>query len=84
MEGLYKETLWKNFAAAIDILKGAVKLCPDELWQEDRKFFYLTYHTTIFLAYYLTRPVRDFTASLPYTITDPGKSLPSLLHNDRL
>ena len=73
MEDSYKQTLWINFAAAIDMLKQAVSLCPDNLWQENQKFFYLTYHTTIFLDYYLTNPVKDFMPVLPYTITDSGK-----------
>jgi len=65
VEDSFRETLWKNFAAAIDMLKEDVNLCPDDLWQTDRKFFYLTYHTTIFLDYYLTKPVRYFEPALP-------------------
>ena len=75
MEDSYKQTLWKNFTAAIDMLKEAVILCPDDLWQTERRFFYLTYHTTIFLDYYLTKPVKDFVPTLPYTIAD-ASSLP--------
>jgi len=71
MEDTFKQCLWKNFGAAIDMLSGAIALCPDELWQTDRKFFYLTYHTTIFLDYYLSHPVRDFQPELPYSLVDP-------------
>jgi hypothetical protein len=76
MKDSFKKTFWKNFAAEIDMLKEAVMLCPDDLWQTDRKFFYLTYHTTIFLDYYLTQPVKEFVPTLPYTITD-SSSLPA-------
>lgn len=76
MEDLYKQVLWKNFAAAIDMLKEAIVLCPDDLWQAEPKFFYLTYHTTVFLDYYLTYPVKDFVPALPYSITD-ADSLPA-------
>ena len=58
------------------MLRNAVTLCPDELWQKEKKFFYLTYHTVIFLDYYLSKPVKDFTPILPYTITD-SNNLPS-------
>jgi hypothetical protein len=68
MENAYQRILWKNFAAEIDMLSAAVQLCPDELWNENGKFFYLTYHTTIFLDYYLSRPVKDFKPELPYYI----------------
>ncbi len=75
MNEIYKQCLWKNFGAAIDMLTNAVRICPDKLWYEEKKFFYLTYHTTIFLDYYLTIPVKHFDPFLPYTITDL-KNLP--------
>ncbi len=65
--------MWKNFGAAIDMLKDSITLCPDELWQSERKFFYLTYHTAIFLDYYLTIPVKNFQPALPYTLMDANK-----------
>lgn len=75
MEDKFKECLWINFAAEIDMLRNAVTMMPDELWQKEKKFFYLTYHTTIFLDFYLTKPVKDFAPALPYTIVD-SNSLP--------
>jgi hypothetical protein len=76
MPDLFTDCLWKNFGAAIDMLKNAIVLCPDKLWLTDRKFYYLTYHTVIFLDYYLTYPVSDFNPDLPYTITDAAKIPP--------
>jgi hypothetical protein len=73
MTGKFKDCLWKNFGAAIDMLKNAIILCPDELWQKKNKFFYLTYHTVIFLDYYLTVPVKKFQPALPYTLIDANK-----------
>jgi hypothetical protein len=73
MEDKFKECLWANFAAAIDMLRSVVAMCPDELWQKEKKFFYLTYHTTIFLDYYLSKPVKDFAPVLPYTIVDSDR-----------
>jgi hypothetical protein len=72
MGDAYQQVLWKNFAAGIDMLTSAVQLCPDELWNEKGKFYYLAYHTTIFLDYYLSWPVRDFVPVLPYQIVDPA------------
>lgn len=54
------------------MLGNAIAFCPPELWVQDRKFYYLSYHTTIFLDYYLSHPVRDFKPLLPYDLHDPG------------
>ena len=62
-----KDCLCKNFLAAIDMFTNVVRLCPDELWK-DKKFFNLTYHTAIFLEYYLSSPVKDFRPILTYTL----------------
>jgi hypothetical protein len=67
----FRETLWKNFAAAIDMLSETIRLCPDILWNRRDRFYYMAYHTAIFLDYYLARPVRDFHPPLAYTLVDP-------------
>ena len=72
MNEIFQESLWRNFAAVIDMLKNVIVICPDKVWQEDKKIFYMVYHTVIFLDYYLTSPVKDFYAELPYTIGDPN------------
>jgi hypothetical protein len=70
MKNLFTDCLWKNFAAAIDMLTDIVVLCPEELWARDKKVFYLVYHTVILLDYYLSYPARDFDPELPYTLGD--------------
>lgn len=86
MEEIFKDCLWKNFGAAIDMLKNAVELCPDDLWHNDKKFFYLSYHTVIFLDYYLTNPVRDFNPALPFTLVDfenlPSEAVDDVMPNE--
>ena len=81
MEREFKQCLWVNFAAAIDMLRNTINMCPDELWKEEKKFYYTTYHTTVFLDYYLTNPVKKFKPKLPYTIRNESK-LPSLAIDD--
>jgi DinB superfamily len=66
-----KESLWKQFGASIDMLKNAIELYPDDYWDANKKLFYMAYHTLIFLDYYLTIPPEDFSAALPFTITEP-------------
>ena len=67
-----KKTVWKNFAAGIDMLKNAIALQPEENWHSNKKFFYNAYHTLVFLDYYLTIPPENFVSPFPYTLTKPG------------
>ena len=68
MMNTLRESLWKQFGASIDMLSNAIQMWPEELWERKKKFFYISYHTLIFLEYYLTNP-RDnhFSAMLPFT-----------------
>lgn len=67
-----QESLWKQFGASIDMLKNAVMLWPEEYWNTNKKFFYMTYHVLVFLDYYLTFPPKNFSSPLPFTITESG------------
>lgn len=86
MDNVIKNTLGRNFAAAIDMLTGIIRICPDELWQKDKQFFFMTYHITIFLDYYLTIPVHTFKPRLPYTLGDynalPAEAIDDVLPNE--
>jgi hypothetical protein len=71
--GTFQQTLWRNFGAVIDMLDDIVKICPEEVWQKENRIYYMTYHTVIFLDYYLTRPVAAFRPILPYHLADTEK-----------
>ncbi|MBS1602448.1 MAG: DinB family protein [Bacteroidetes bacterium] len=72
MINLIKESLWGQFGAAIDMLRDALTLCPDDLFASNKKFFYIAYHTVIFLDYYMTNPPGSFSPLLPFTIREAG------------
>ena len=72
MINLFKENLWKQFGASIDMLKNAIALWPEERWNTNKKFFYNAYHCLIFLDYYLEVPPKQFSSPLPFTISEPG------------
>ena len=74
-----KNSLWKQFGASIDMLKNSILLCPDEYWNANRKFFYTTYHTLVFLDHYLTIPAGNFSSPLPFTISGPGDIPPDAI-----
>lgn len=69
----FQHILWKNFAANIDMLDNIIAICPEEVWEKDKQVYYMSYHTVIFLDYYLTSPVKDFTPLLPYTLCNPDQ-----------
>ncbi|MEO8474469.1 MAG: DinB family protein [Chryseolinea sp.] len=64
-----KESLWTQFGGSIDMLKNAITLWPDEHWHTDKTFFYIAYHSVVFLDYYLTTPAKTFSSPLSFSIT---------------
>ncbi|MBK8983586.1 MAG: DinB family protein [Ignavibacteria bacterium] len=75
MINIIKDGLWKQFGASIDTLKNAIEMWPEEYWNTDRKFFYIVFHTMIFLDYYLTIPPDNFSSGLPFKIAARGEEL---------
>lgn len=72
MIDILKESLWKQFGASINMLTNAVSQWPDEDWHTNKRFFYMAYHVSVFLDYYLTIPYKNFTSPLPFTIIESG------------
>lgn len=68
MEDTFRECLWRNFDATIAMFANVIEICPNSLWEKKDRFFYLAYHTVVFLDYYLSYPVKTFEPKLPYTI----------------
>lgn len=67
-----KRSIWSQMWASIESLRAAVNACPNELYVENKRFFYLAYHTIVFLDYYSTIPLTNFVAKLPFTLIDPS------------
>lgn len=77
----WKAFLWPQFGAAIDMLENAMLACPEELWSDRSRrpeFWYLVYHTLIFLDLYLDDSVEGFAPPAPITPEDldPAGALP--------
>lgn len=75
MENSLKEIIWSQFGASIDMLLSTIESCPDEYFETSRRFFYIAYHTALFLDYYLTLPPSDFIPLLPFS-PKKAKELP--------
>ena len=67
MDKSINEILWNQFGASIDMLINVISNCPDDYFTTHKRFYYLAFHSTIFLDYYLTIPRSDFSSLLSFT-----------------
>lgn len=80
---ILKESLSQQFGASIKMLENAISLWPEEYWETDKKYFYMAYHTLIFLDYYSEVPAKPFSSPLHFTLTADG-SIPEDAIDDLL
>jgi hypothetical protein len=92
MTDLWRNALWQQFGAAIDMLDDAVVLCPDSLWAEPlwvdhsdtpgasgfTEFRNITHHVLFWLDLYLYGTEEGFTPPSPFTLSelDPAGVVP--------
>ena len=74
----FKQSLWKQFGATIDMLENAINLCPAGFWDTERKFWYNAYHCLFYLDYYLSVEPQHFSPPAPFGLTefDPAGAMP--------
>ncbi|MBK8433594.1 MAG: DinB family protein [Chloroflexi bacterium] len=86
------QMLWRQFAIPIDMLRNALRDCPDELWETPlwadepdqwvakgfSQFWYLGYHTLFWLDLYLTGAEEGFAPPAPFDLVEmvDGETLP--------
>lgn len=80
-----KNIIWRQFGAAIDMLKNAIVTCPDDLWGDrshQPEYWYLVYHTLFWLDLYLSDSFNEFTPPIPFTLDelDPAGLLPERVY----
>ena len=85
MDYAWKESVWRQFGAAIDMLDNAIMACPEALWADRSRqpqFWYLAYHTLFFLDYYSSGSSRGFTPPAPFTLgeLDPAGVMPERVY----
>jgi hypothetical protein len=93
METAWKSALWPQFGAAIDMFEKALVACPDALWREPiwpdspppefplhfAEFWYVTFHTIVWLDLYLAGlPEEDFAPPAPFAqgVLDSAEAQP--------
>ncbi|HHP7240647.1 MAG TPA: DinB family protein [Cyclobacteriaceae bacterium] len=62
-----KEIVWNQFGAGIDMLINVIASCPNNYFEQNPRFYFIAFHSTIFLDYYLTIPPNKFLSKLSYT-----------------
>ncbi len=94
MDMIWKQALWSQFEATIDMFGNALNACPNALWTahmwndpgmkpEFSDFWYIAYHTLFWLDLYLSGAVEGFTPPAPYTLAelDPRGVLPERIYS---
>lgn len=82
----WRNVIWPQFGATIDMLENAVVACPDKLWGDRSRrpeYWYLVYHTLFFLDYYLAESEAGFKPPAPFTLEelDPEGILPHRVYS---
>ena len=52
------------------MLSNAIGHAPERMWRPNTKFYFLAYHTVVFLEYYLTQPVASYSPLFPYNLVE--------------
>lgn len=94
MDADWKEIIWSQFGAAIDMLDNAVRACPDAMWDarlwsdgaagaESSQYWYIVYHALFWLDLYLSDSLEGFAPPAPFTLDelDPAGVLPDRIYS---
>ncbi len=67
------------------MLENAIKLCPVEFWDTEKKFWYISYHCLFWLDYYLTLEPNEFSPPTPYSLSefDPSGAMPDRTYSKK-
>ncbi len=63
---ILRQSIGDQFGASIDMLENAIQTCSDSLWEKEKTFSQLAYHTIFFLDYYLTVEPVGFAPPAPF------------------
>ncbi len=82
MDRAWKDSVWRQFGAAIDMLDNAIAACSDDLWfarPREPECWYLAFHTLFWLDLYLSGPVEGFAPPPPFGLEelDPAGVIPA-------
>lgn len=64
------DSIWKQFAASLDMLHNAITMCPDEHWDTQLNFWYTSFHCIFWTDYFLTTEPSKFQPPTPFTFSE--------------
>jgi hypothetical protein len=73
MDQVWKNAVWQQFGAAIDMLANAMDQCPEEVWSDrtqNPEFWYVAFHTLFYLDLYLSDSEIGFKPPAPFTLDE--------------
>ena len=78
-------SIWSQFGASLDMLENAINMCPDEHWDTELDFWYISYHCIFWTDYYLTTEPSNFEPPMPFTFSefDPTGKKPDRTYNKK-
>ncbi len=83
MLNFWKNIIWQQYGATIDMLENAIVACPNDLWDKESKFWYIAYHTLFFLDYHCADDADSFMPPQPFTLSemDPSGLMPDRVYS---
>jgi hypothetical protein len=82
---VWREALWNQFGASIDMLENAIAACPEDLWSDRAQKtepWHLVYHTLFWLDFYASESPEGFAPPPPFTLIemDPAGLFPDRVY----
>jgi DinB superfamily len=86
MDAIWRNSLWSQFGAAMDMLENAIAACPEELWNDRSQrlqYWYIAFHALFWLDLYLSGSAQGFSPPAPFTLDelDPSGLLPDRVYS---
>ena len=69
----FREIVWGQFGASIDMLENAMRACPETVWGDRSRspeFWYVAFHTLFYLDLYLSESDTGFSPPAPFTLDE--------------
>jgi len=70
MSKVIQNAVYSQLGASIDMLEDSISLCPAELWDTEKQFWYVSYHTLFWLHYYLDLDPKNYQPPEPFTLSE--------------
>ena len=85
MDDVWRQVVWRQFGAALEMLGNAVRACPEGLWGDRGRrpeFWHVVYHTLFYLDLYLSGSAEGFAPPAPFTLDelDPAGVMPERVY----